>query len=197
MMLPLLVFLAEICVVTIGTIRIIFVSRGMKVLAPILGFFEVTLWLFAITQIMTKMTDPATDIFTKSSCFLAFAAGFSVGTYLGILIDEKLAIGTTLVRIITQKNPEELVRNLTLADFGVTCLEGQGATGPVQVVLTVVKRKEIERVTSLIKQFDPKVFYSIGEVQSVSEGIFPLPRVRPGLIPNPFKMLRADQESLS
>ncbi|HMF17643.1 MAG TPA: DUF5698 domain-containing protein, partial [Gemmataceae bacterium] len=118
MMLPLLVFLAEICVVTIGTIRIIFVSRGMKVLAPILGFFEVTLWLFAITQIMTKMTDPATDIFTKSSCFLAFAAGFSVGTYLGILIDEKLAIGTTLVRIITQKNPAELVRNLTLADFG-------------------------------------------------------------------------------
>ncbi|HMF15740.1 MAG TPA: DUF2179 domain-containing protein, partial [Gemmataceae bacterium] len=91
----------------------------------------------------------------------------------------------------------ELVRNLTLADFGVTCLEGQGATGPVQVVLTVVKRKEIERVTGLIKQFDPKVFYSIGEVQSVSEGIFPVPRVRPGLIPNPFKMLRADQESLS
>ena len=195
-MLPLLVFLAEICVVTIGTIRIIFVSRGMKVLAPILGFFEVTLWLFAITQIMTKMTDPATDIFTKSSCFLAFAAGFSVGTYLGILIDEKLAIGTTLVRIITPKNPEELVRNLTLGDFGVTCLEGQGATGPVQVVLTVVKRKEIERVVHLIKQFDPKVFYSIGEVQSVSEGIFPLPRTRPGLIPNPFKMVHADQESL-
>src|SRR5262245_10708717 len=77
MMLALLVFLAEICVVTIGTIRIIFISRGMKILAPILGFFEVTMWLFAITQIMTKMTDPATDIFTKSSCFLAFAAGFA------------------------------------------------------------------------------------------------------------------------
>jgi uncharacterized protein YebE (UPF0316 family) len=196
MMLPLLVFIAEICVVTIGTIRIIFVSRGMKVLAPILGFFEVTLWLFAITQIMTKMTDPATPMVIKCSCFLAFVTGFSVGTYLGILIDEKLAMGTTLVRIITPKNPEELVRNLTLADFGVTCLEGQGATGPVQVVLTVVKRKEIDRVTSLIKQFDPKVFYSIGEVQSVSEGIFPLPRARPGLVPNPFKILRADQESL-
>ncbi len=188
-MLALLVFFAEICVVTIGTIRIIFVSRGMKALAPILGFFEVTIWLFAITQIMQNLTDV--------SCFLAFAGGFSMGNYLGILIEEKLAMGTSLVRIITPKNPEELVRNLTLAEFGVTCMEGQGATGPVQMVLTVVKRKEIERVTSLIKQFDPKVFYSIGEVQSVSEGIFPIPRERPGLVPNPFKMLRADQESLS
>jgi len=189
MMLPLLVFLAEICVVTIGTIRIIFVSRGMKSLAPILGFFEVTIWLFAITKIMQNLTDV--------SCFFAFAGGFSVGNYLGILIEEKLAMGTTLVRIITPRNPEELVRNLTRADFGVTCLEGQGAAGPVQVVLTVVKRKEIERVTNLIKQFDPKVFYSIGEVQAVNEGIFPIPKERPGLVPNPFKMLRADQGSLS
>ena len=163
-MLALLVFLAEICVVTIGTIRIIFVARGMKMLAPILGFFEVTMWLFAITKIMQNLTDV--------SCFFAFAGGFSVGNYLGILIEEKLAMGTTLVRIITPRNPEELVRNLTQADFGVTCLEGQGATGPVQVVLTVVKRKEIERVTNLIKQFDPKVFYSIGEVQAINEGIF-------------------------
>jgi uncharacterized protein YebE (UPF0316 family) len=186
MMLVLLIFLAEICVVTINTVRTIFVSRGMKTLAPILGFFEVTIWLFAITKVMQNLTDV--------TCFLAFAGGFSMGNYLGILIEEKLAMGTSLVRIITPKNPEELVRNLTLADFGVTCMEGQGATGPVQVVLTVVKRKEIERVTSLIKQFDPKVFYSIGEVQSVSEGVFPVPR--PGLIPNPFKMLRADQESL-
>src|SRR5260370_38707706 len=110
----------------------------MKALAPILGFFEVPLWLFAITQIMQSLTDV--------SCFLAFAGGFSMGNYLGLLIEEKLAMGTSLVRIITPKNPEELGRNLTLAEFRVTCMEGQGATGPGQMVLPVAKRKEIERV---------------------------------------------------
>src|SRR5712692_12038219 len=74
--LPLLVFLAELCVVTIGTVRIIFVARGMKILAPILGFFEVSIWLFAIGQIMQNLTD--------LSCYLAFAGGFTAGNYLEI-----------------------------------------------------------------------------------------------------------------
>src|SRR5260370_2358495 len=117
----------------------------MKALAPILGFFEVPLWLFAITQIMQNLTDV--------SCFLAFAGGFSMGNYLGILIEEKLAMGTSLVRIITPKNPEELVRNLTLAEFGVTRIEGPGGTGAVQIVLTLVKRKEIQPPTRLTTQF--------------------------------------------
>src|SRR5260370_25707592 len=106
----------------------------MKALAPILGFFEVPLWLFAITQIMQNLTDV--------SCFLAFAGGFSMGNYLGILIEEKLAMGTSLVRIITPKNPEELVRNLTLAEFRVTCMGRKGATLPLQIRLTRVNPQE-------------------------------------------------------
>jgi uncharacterized protein YebE (UPF0316 family) len=180
-MMPLLVFIAEMLVVTIGTIRIIFVSRGMKILAPLLGFFEITTWLFAISQIMQNLNDV--------TCFLAFAGGFVLGNFLGVLIEEKLALGMSLVRIITTRDPNDLVQNLSLADFGVTCLEGQGAAGPVQIVLTVVKRKEIERVTTLIREFDPKVFFSVGELQSVNEGVFPLSRERPGLVPNPFKIL--------
>jgi uncharacterized protein YebE (UPF0316 family) len=179
--LPLVVFLAELLVVTISTIRIIFVSRGMRILAPLLGFFEITIWLYAITRIMQNL---------NTSICLAFAAGFTLGNYLGILIEEKLAMGTALVRLITGKDPGELVGKLARADFGVTCMEGQGATGRVQVILTVVKRKEVERVVSLIKQFDPKIFYSIDEVQTVNEGVFPLPRQRPGVVPNPFKILR-------
>lgn len=178
----LFVFFAEISVVTISTLRIIFLSRGMKVLVPILGFFEVTIWLYALQTVMKNLNDP--------SCFWAFAGGFALGNYFGMLIEEKLALGTSLIRIVTSKDPGELVRNLNLNDYGVTCLEGQGATGPVQVVLTVVKRKELERVTSLLRQFDPKVFYSIDEVKTVKDGVFPTARVR-GLVPNPLKMLRA------
>jgi len=175
-MLAVIVFFAEISVVTISTLRIIFLSRGMKVLVPILGFFEVTLWLYAMRTVMTNLDNPA--------CFWAFAGGFSLGNYFGMLIEEKLALGTALVRIVTSRDAGELVRNLNLNDYGVTCLEGQGATGPVQVVLTVVKRKEVERVTSLARQFDPKVFYSIDEVKTVKDGVFPSMR---GIVPNPFK----------
>jgi uncharacterized protein YebE (UPF0316 family) len=99
--LPCLVFLAEMCVVTLGTIRIIFVSRGMKVLSPVLGFFEITIWLFAISQIMQNLSN--------LSCFLAFAGGFTVGNFLGILIEEKLAMGTSMVRLTTCKDPQALV----------------------------------------------------------------------------------------
>lgn len=172
--LPCLVFLAEMCVVTLGTLRIIFVSRGMKILAPMLGFFEITIWLFAISQIMQNLSD--------ISCFLAFAGGFVMGNFLGILIEERLAMGTALVRLITSKSIHDLVGKLSRAGFGVTCMDGQGASGPVQVVFTVVRRKEIDKITSFIHQFDPKAFYSIDEVQAVNEGVFPLLRERAAAI---------------
>ena len=166
LMMPLLVFLAELLVVTLGTVRIIFVARGLKKLAPILGFAEVTMWLFAIGQIMRNLDDPG--------CFLAFAGGFALGNYFGLVINERLAIGTSAIQIITHKDAAGLVRRLTRARFGVTSLQGHGATGPVQVVFTIVKRREVETVTRLVKDFDPEAFYAIDEVETVSQGIFPL-----------------------
>ncbi len=182
--LPCLVFLAEMLVVTLGTIRIIFIARQMKILAPILGFFEVTIWLFAISQIMQNLSNV--------SCFLAFAGGFTMGNFLGILIEEKLAMGNSLVRLITSKDTEGLVQDLKVAGYGVTCLDGQGAAGPVRVLFTVVRRKEVDRVTGLINDFDPKAFYSVAELQAVNEGVFPMLRQRAArVVPNPLKMLQA------
>src|SRR5438045_1109329 len=80
-LLPLLVFFAELCVVTISTLRIIFISRGMKYLAPLLGFFEITIWLFAIGQVMQNLND--------AGCFLGFASGFTLGNFLGVLIEKR------------------------------------------------------------------------------------------------------------
>src|SRR4051812_34025437 len=97
----LLIFLAEMCVVTLSTIRIIVVSRGKKGVAAALGFFEVTIWLFAIKEVMRNLEDP--------SCALAFAGGFTLGSYLGVLIDQKLALGSVVVRAVTPRDPGELV----------------------------------------------------------------------------------------
>jgi len=168
--LPLLVFVAEMFVVTFGTVRIIFVARGMKVLAPILGFFEVITWLFAIGQIMQNLSN--------LGCYVAFASGFTIGNFLGVIIEKKLAIGTVVVRIITNKDAAALIDGLQSADFGVTCIDAKGATGPVKIVFSVVRRKELEQAVAIVKAFDPKAFYSVDDLQAAAAGIFPLTRGR-------------------
>ena len=100
-LLPVLIFLARICDVTLDTLRIIYVSRGMKFLAPAIGFVEVLIWLVAITQIFKNLSNPI--------CYVAYAGGFAMGNFIGIIIEEKMAIGTVVIRIITQKDAEALI----------------------------------------------------------------------------------------
>jgi uncharacterized protein YebE (UPF0316 family) len=164
---PLLVFIAEMCVVTISTVRIIFLSRGMKGVAALLGFFEVTIWLFAIGQVTQNF-----------ACSFAFASGFTLGVYLGVLIDQKLALGCVVVHAITPREPAELVAELTAAGYGVTSMDGQGSVGPVRIVMTIIPRRELNRVIALLRGFDPNVFYSVDGLQTAAAGVFPLTRAR-------------------
>ena len=160
------IFLADVCVVTLGTLRIIFISRGNKVLAPLLGFFEVTIWLYAMAQVMSNLGE--------WSCFLAFALGFTLGNFLGILIEKRLALGTVNIRIITHRDSAPLVESLRGANFGATRIQGHGASGPVDIIMTVIRRKQLANVVAIIEQFDPDAFYVVDELQGTSAGIFPL-----------------------
>lgn len=173
--LPILIFLARILDVSIGTIRIVFVARGDRVLSPLLGFFEVLIWLLAIGQIMRNLS----NLF----CYVAYAGGFAAGTFIGLLIEQKLAIGVLLVRIITRREAGELVEGLRAAHYGVTVIPARGEDGEVDVIYTVIPRRNLADVLGIIQRFNPKAFYSIENVQSVGEGIFP-PQPRPlGYIP--------------
>jgi uncharacterized protein YebE (UPF0316 family) len=178
--LPLLVFFAETCVVTLSTVRTIFVARGWKSLAPLLGFFEVSIWLFAIAQVMQNLTSP--------SCYIAFAGGFSLGNFLGVLIEQKLALGNVVVHITLREGASGLIESLKQAGYGVTALEAQGATGPVQVIFSVIKRKELTKVVAIIKGFDPRAFYSVNDLKTAVEGIFPKRQLR-ALVPAPVLQL--------
>ncbi len=181
-LLPLLVFLAETCVVTLCTVRTICLTRGRKVLAAALGFFEVSIWLFAIGQIMQNLS--------SLNCYLAFATGFSLGNFLGVLIEKKLAIGNLVVHITTNKDASRLIESLKAAAYGVTALEGRGATGPVQVVFTVIKRKELKRIVSIIQTFDSKAFFSVNDLQSAARGISPAAAERtPRLVPELLRLV--------
>lgn len=164
-LLPLLIFFSRICDVTIGTIRIIFVSRGNKFFASTLGFFEVLIWLIAIGQIMKNL-----DNFL---CYIAYAGGFALGNFIGIMLEEKLAMGILVVRVITRKDASMLFEAFKNEGFGVTAIDARGATGPVAIIYTVIKRSALPKVAELIKKFNPKAFYSIEDVRTVNSGVFP------------------------
>jgi len=181
--LPLFIFLAEACVVTISTMRTIFVARGMKVLAPLLGVFEVSIWLFAIGEVMKNLSD--------WRCSAAFAGGFTIGNFLGILLEEKLAMGSVGVHMITHRDASQLIDALRAADYGVTRIDAEGATGPVQVVYTVIKRKDLEHVLRIARRYHPNLFYSVDDLHSAAAGVAPLTRRRlGGLIPSQSKLHR-------
>lgn len=158
--LPLSIFVAEMCVVTISTMRIIFIGRGIKPLAAGLGFFEVTIWLFAIGQVMSNLTNPA--------CYAAFALGFVVGNYLGMHLEQRMAIGSVLVRVITGQDARRLVDLLRDAGCGVTRVGAQGLMGPVEIVFTVIRRRRLGDVLGLVKRFDPDAFYSVDDLQTTA-----------------------------
>ncbi len=163
--LPLMIFCARICDVTMGTIRVIFISKGIRYLAPLIGFFEVIIWLLAIGQVMNNLTN--------GICYVAYGAGFASGTYIGMVIEEKISLGLTSVRIITKEDPAALMQYLRTHDYGVTSIDGEGATGKVKMVFTIIKRQDLPHVIGIIKQFSPTAFYSVEEVKSVAEGVFP------------------------
>ena len=162
---PLLIFFARVCDMSLDTIRVIFMSKGIQYLPPVIGFFEVIIWLVAIGQVMNNLTNFV--------CYIAYGAGFATGTFVGMAIEEKLSLGLTSVRIITKEDPTELMQFLRSHNYGVTSIDAEGGTGRVKMVFTIIKRQDLKHVVSIIKDFNPNAFYSVEEVKSVAEGVFP------------------------
>jgi len=162
--LPLLIFSARIFDVSLQTMRIIFISKGKRLLAPALGFFEVLIWLVAIAQIMNNLTNPL--------YYLAYAAGFATGTYVGLRIEERLAVGVVLLRIITQMEASPLIACLRADEFGVTCIDAEGKSGKVKIIFMVLDRCDLPRVIETVRRNNPSAFYSVEDIRTVSKGFF-------------------------
>lgn len=162
---PVLIFFARVCDVTLATLRIIFIIRGKKYVATLLGFVEILIWLAAISQVVKHM-----DHWFN---FIAYAGGFAMGSFIGITIEEKLAFGHLLVRVITQKEAGGLIQSIQEAGFGVTTIDGRGSSGPVKIINTVIPRKRLPEIAGLINRFDPKSFYSVEDIREAKAGVFP------------------------
>lgn len=176
-LLPFVIFFGRICDVTLGTLRIIFVSKGQKSIAPFIGFFEVFIWIVIISAILAR----ASSLIE----YLAYAGGYATGTYIGMLIENKIAFGVLLYRVYTQKDGEELVKALHSNNFGATLIKGVGSTRNIDVIETVIDRKHMKKIENLIQIFDESAFYVTEDVRTAQNGIFPksasmFKRWRPG-----------------
>jgi len=167
-LIPLLICCARIVDVSIGTVRIILVSKGNRVVASVLGFFEVIIWLLAITQVMQHLSNYA--------AFIGYGLGFALGNYVGISIEEKLALGYQALRFISRANVEVDILTMALRDagYGATVLEAKGGKGKVHIIFTIVPRKSVADALQIAREIDPDVFVSAQDIRSVSAGHIPL-----------------------
>jgi uncharacterized protein YebE (UPF0316 family) len=154
---PLLIFLARIVDVSISTLRTMLMMSGRKSISAFIGFFEALVWLLAISQILKNITNPMT--------YIAYSAGFGMGVYVGLVIEEKLAVGKVLIRIMTVESPDALIQSIRDTGFSVTKVTAEGKKGEVAVLFSVIRRDRVDHITQLIHRHNPQAVYTIETVK--------------------------------
>ncbi|MBN1475310.1 hypothetical protein JXA47_01010 [Candidatus Sumerlaeota bacterium] len=170
---PLLIFLARICDVSIGTLRVITVVRGRKLIAAVLGFFEVGIWLVAVSRVLQT-----SDLRESMVLVIAYAGGFSCGTLVGMLIEQRLALGDQLVRAINTDPAVNLAPLLRHEGHMVTEFEGKGALGPVELCFLVTPRRRASLAVGDILRICPGAFITVGDIRDTSNAMSRTPRSR-------------------
>ena len=169
--LPFLIFLARICDVSINTVRIIYMLGGRRVTATLLGFFEAFIWLMAIRQIFAHLDNWL--------CYVAYPAGFAGGIFVGMIIEERIAYGKVVVRIITRKDTSEFLSYLNTQKIRFTKLQAYGPDGDESVIFGVLDRERLEAVLNKLKAIVPTAFYTVEGVKAAREsGSLPEPAGR-------------------
>ena len=169
LILPILILLARVVDVSMDTIRVIMVAKGYRRYAPVIGFFQALVWVVTISRVMVNLEN--------WTAYAAYAGGFAAGTYVGMRIEERLALGYELIRVVTRADATELVAHLRDRGFPVTSVTGEGRDGEVGILFVVLRRQTVAEVVDIIKKFNPRAFYTIEDMRFVSNGGY-LPRSR-------------------
>jgi uncharacterized protein YebE (UPF0316 family) len=159
---PLLIFFMRICDVSLATVRMLLIMRNAKVWAPLIGFFEVLIWLLAAGTAIQHLDSPWH--------LLGYAAGFAAGNLVGLWLEERLAFGYASVQVFSPVQGSELAAALRAFGHGVTELRGTGRDGPVDVLLAVMKRRDLPTVRELVNDLAPRSFVSVEEPTAIQHG---------------------------
>lgn len=158
----LLIFCLRLTDVTLGTLRILMTVRGRKPLAALIGFVEVTIFVVAISRVVRNVG----NVYNV----LGYSGGFAAGTLVGMTIEEHLALGWTVVRVISTDLSKRIADTLRQAGYGVTEMSGQGMRGSVEIYEIVVRRADLPKVLQVIDKVDEKAFVTVEESRRVYRG---------------------------
>ena len=158
----LLVFALRLLDVPLSTVRMLYMVRGERGTAALLAFFESLIWLFAITRVFANISSPAQ--------YIGWAAGFATGTALGMAVENWLAPGQVILRIITRKDASQLVEALRAAGYGVTEIHGEGKEGPVSLIFVVSQRRQLKKLMKMIEEYNPAAFVTVENTQRARGG---------------------------
>lgn len=163
---PLLIFFMRIGDVSLATVRMLLIMRNARVWAPIIGFFEVLIWILAAGTAIQHLDSPWH--------VLGYCGGFAAGNFVGLLLEERLAFGLASVQVFAPSHGPELANALRTFGHGVTEIQGRGRKGPVDVIMSVVKRKDLPTVSNLVDDLAPDSFVSVEEPTAIHRGwVFP------------------------
>lgn len=165
---PLIIFVMRVGDVSLGTLRVRLITRGSRVLAPLISFVEILIWLLAAGAALQNLTSPLHMV--------AYAGGFAGGTAIGVWLEEKLALGLSTVQAICRADGGEVAGGLREMGLGVTEVRGEGREGSVDIVSTVVRRKKIPEVIDAIERIDPDSFITVYDDTQIRRGWVPTGR---------------------
>ena len=160
----LLIFALRVSDMTLDTLRVLFVMRGKKRIAWILGFFQSAIFVLAIGRVLTQLNNPLNII--------GYAAGFATGNVVGMFIEERIAIGHVLINIISPRRGSAIVTHLRQNGYAVTELSGRGKDGMVSMINCSVLRKQVDIVRELVNEIDPEAFITAEDVRPVRRGFW-------------------------
>jgi uncharacterized protein YebE (UPF0316 family) len=158
----LLIFCLRIADVSMGTVRLIMVTRGIRKWAVLIGFVEVTIWVVAISQVMSNLNNVWN--------VLAYSSGFAAGTFIGMYLENRLALGTVGVHVISLQKGAEIAAKVREAGYGATELPALGQSGLVWQISIIVPRKLKPTLLALISKIDPTAFVTVDDMRRVDRG---------------------------
>ncbi len=158
----LLIFGLRITDMSLDTLRMLFVVRGRKNIAWGLGFCQSVVYVIAITKVLSNVSNPLT--------VLGYAAGFATGNVLGMIVEERLAIGHIQLQIVSRKHGTALAKALRAGGYGVTEISARGKDGTVRLLTASVLRKDLEHAKHIVRETDRDAFITSEDVRPVRRG---------------------------
>lgn len=162
----LFIFIARVTDMSLDVVRILMLTRGKRLLAALIGFIEVAIFILALGQVLRGGLDDPFKV-------IAYAGGFALGNYLGSIIEAKMALGYLSLQIYPNNwCMPQLISEFRQEGFGVTCVSGEGKSGERTIMFVVLKRRDLQKAVKILNSINPDTFFSVLDARQIRGGIF-------------------------